>query len=255
MSRRDEDAAVGSEATFSLTLQPSNQPTTNSSWSDTYIGIRVRLDHKYLKPLMMLFDDVPDWACYQHKAGTNNEHFHLCLPGAIDNARQEKFRKRIRTKYGGDRSTICCKGYSNGLHSYVFYNGHEGTEAIYDDPRWADVIQEQLKKEQPYLVKQQKIDTHFKPGEALSDREKMKNLRDWQVTYTNLVPLCVRHRQEFSLKSDDLRYVAGHMFQNTRWKPCNQMRRMRVSRQYQEDFEFRIGKREHYNMDWFWSGE
>lgn len=255
MDSEDEADRLEGDATLGVTSNsPTNQPS-NSSWSRTYIGMRVRLEHKYLKKLLTCFDDVPDVAAYQHKAGTNNEHFHLCLPGGIDNARQEKYRKRVRTKFGGDRGDICIKGYSNGLHSYIFYNGHEGTQAIYDDPRWAEIVKEQLMKEQPYMVKQQKIDTHFKPGEHMTDSDKKKNLRDYQVTYSNLIPLCVRHRQEFSLKSDDLRYVAGHMFQNTRWKPCNQMRRMRVSRQYQEDFEFRIGKREHYNMDWFWSGE
>lgn len=233
----------GRETTLCLPTQPTNQPTAN------YISIRLKLDHKYLREVIQVLD-VPDYCIYEHKRDTNNEHFHICLPGPIDANRIEKYRKRLRTKYGGSgNGFISCKGYANGLSSFVFYCGHEGTKARYEDPIWKDIIEAQLTMKQPYFVKQTRMDKHLESSKMTP--EEKKKLRDWEITYTNLVPQCYEHWKSKKMDTESLRAVAQDLFQTTKWKPCRQMRINGVPEHYQMDFEYRIGKRESYDMSWW----
>lgn len=227
---------------LSPTNQPTNQPVRPGPLPDTYISIRLTLDHKFRRTLINELIEIPDVCIYEHKRGTSNEHFHICLPGGIDANRIEKYRKRLRTKFGGSgNKLLSAKGYSNGCRSFVFYCGHENRNPIFEDPRWREVIDSV--ENEGYFVKQTRVDSWAKPAE--------KKDRDWQLTYSNLVPTALHHRQKNNLQLESLRAVCKHMFEHTRWRPSNQMYKCGVTDNYQNDFEFRIGKRPDFDMSWW----
>lgn len=239
-----EEESGGRETTLCLPTQPTNQPTAN------YISIRLKLEHKYLRAVQEVVRDVPDYCIYEHKRDTSNEHFHICLPGPIDSARIEKFRKRLRTRFEGrGNGFISCKGFTNGLSSFIFYCGHEGTQARYEDPVWKDIIQDQGTLKQPYFVKQTRIDQHLEPSKMSADEK--RKLRDWEISYTNLVPQCYAHWKAKGMKTECLSAVAQDLFETTKWKPSNAMRNKGVHESYQADFEYRIGKRNKFDMSWW----
>lgn len=242
-----EEESGGRETTLCLPTQPTNQPTAQP---ESYISMRLKLEHKYLRTLQEMFRDVPLYCIYEHKRDTSNEHFHICLPGPIDSNRVEKFRKRIRDKFGGRGNGFASlKGYKNGLSSFVFYCGHESTKARYEDPLWAEIIRQQELEKQPYYVKQSRLDKHLEP--STMTLEERKKLRDWEISYTNLIPQCYEHWKTKKMTTECLRAVAQDLFQTTKWKPCRRMRIDGVPEHYQMDFEYRIGKRESYDMSWW----
>ena len=135
------------------------------------------------------------------------------------------------------------------MSSFIFYCGHEGTKARYEDGLWTDLIQDQGNMKQPYYVKQGRLDQHLESSSMTV--EERKKLRDWEISYTNLVPQCYEHWKAKKLQTESLRSVAQDLFQTTKWKPCRQMRINGVPEHYQADFEYRIGKRESYDMSWW----
>lgn len=225
------------ETTLMSHSQPTNHPTATGQ---TYVSIRLRLEHKYIREVIKVIDDTP-YCIYQHKPKTPNEHYHICIPGEIDAKHIEKFRKRFRTKFGGSgNGFVSSKGYQNGLHSFIFYCGHEGTQAIYADPLWEEVIKDQLKQDQPYYVKGQTM---------LDNRYGKVDEKDLQLTYCNLVSKALKHARQHQL-TGGLKEVVQHLLENSRYRPSYHMVKNGVPEFYYKDYEYRSGKRQKFDMDW-----
>ena len=135
--------------------QPTNQPTdTAADPARGYLSLRLKIGHSNLDAIKhkILFD-VPDYCLYMHT--TSGEHFHICLPGLGTKNDRERFAKRLKDKFtlrgnGG----YSAKVYDSDLSSFVFYSGHEGTDAVYEDPKWKTIIEAFGTEDKPYYVKQ-----------------------------------------------------------------------------------------------------
>lgn len=237
----DSDAVDG--GSLLLDSRPTNQPTNPTNrLGPTYLSMRVKLEHKFLNRVQQILHDVEELCIVEHGRGTNNEHFHICIPGEIDSRTIEKYRKRIRDGFGGKGNGFCSiKGFDNGLRSFMFYCLHEGTTPRYEGDYWKAI--EQDIRDNGSFVKQGRLENYFD--------KKDKKEKDWQVTYNNMVRIAIKHREEKKMKTESLRVVMKDVFSTTNWKPCPHMRRHGVHESYQTEFEFRIGARKEYDMDWW----
>jgi hypothetical protein len=121
--------------------QPTNQPTANSLLGvDTYLGLRIKVGHDKLDVILSEgIHDVKDYCLYKHN--TSGEHFHICLP-ALTKVDTTSIGKQVLDNLGSSgNGGYSIKLYSNGVSSFVFYSGHEGTAAIYENEEWESVIE------------------------------------------------------------------------------------------------------------------
>ena len=202
-----------------------------------YISIRLSLPHDKLDEVITkVCKRVSDYCIYMHKAGTNNEHFHICIPGGSST----QFRMRIGRLYGtGGNKLYTVKEYDNGCRSFMFYCGHEGLSPVFPKGTFWEEI---------------KLDKYFvKPtGQKMlpMEKRKAKDLdADWQLTYANFVPKCVNHARVNGL-TGGLKEVLQHLLEHTRWRPSFHMVKNGVPDYYYKDYEFRSGKRQKFDMDW-----
>lgn len=232
------DEQVGGETTFSLDV-PTNQLPTN------YVSMRVKLDHKFLKTVQELFHDVEGLCIVEHGRDTNNEHFHICLPGSTDKSTIERFRKRVKDKFGGRGNGYCSlKGFDNGLRSFMFYCLHEGSTPRYEDAMWKSIVDDV--KENGCYVKQKRVDVHMNTDGGYDRKD-----RNWVLTYSNLVVQAAKHRRIAKIQSDSLKVVVKDMIKTTKWRPTREMYKNGVCEAYEHDFQFAIGARAEPDMGWW----
>lgn len=229
---------VGIETTFSLDAPTDRLPTT-------YLSMRVKLDHKYLKSLQELFHDVEYLCIVEHGRDTQNEHFHICLPGPNDQRTCDKYRKRVRDKFGGRGNEFCSiKRFDNGLRSFMFYCLHEGTSPRYENLIWKSIADDV--KENGHFQKQGRVDVHMNIEGGYNKKD-----RNWVLTYSNLVVQAVRHRRIAKLQTDSLKVVVKDMIKTTKWRPTREMYKNGVCEAYEHDFQFAIGARPEPDMGWW----
>lgn len=221
-----------------LDNQSTNQlPTT--PLPSHYLSARIKVGHSQLDVVLskVLFD-VPDYCIYKHSTG--HEHFHVCLPG-LGKSDTTRLGKRIRDNLRvSGNGGFSLKSHYNGCSSFVFYAGHEGTAAIYQDPRWAEIIA----STDSYYVKQ--------TGQTMLPMAKT-NVKDqdadWQLTYANMVSKAINHARRNGL-TGSLKEVLQHMLETTKWRPSFHLIKNGVPDHYYKDYEFRSGKRRKFDMDW-----
>lgn len=86
---------------------------------------------------------------------------------------------------------------------------------------------------------------------AMTDKE-IRNDRDWQLTFSNLVRQALRHRQEHDLRTTSLKQVVMHMCRHSKWRPSKDMIKSGVHPHYIKVFEWECNNRPgEYPMDWF----
>lgn len=222
-----------SETTLLSHDQPTNQPTGPTS----YLSIRLTLAHNESKSVCDFFDFYGDYCVYMHKAGSSNEHYHVCL-GGLGGGDTERVRNRIKKRWPTVKHSI--KFFSNGVRSFMFYCGHEGLDPICKGLYWEEVrgtISE-------YYVKQ--------TGQLMLPLESKKvkdGDADWQLTYSNFVSKCINHARKHGL-TGSLKEVLQDMMERTKWRPSYHMVKNGVPDFYYKDYEFRSGKRQKICMDW-----
>lgn len=237
---KEEQQQVGGATT---TLSRCDQPTNQQP--EKYVSLRVKLDHKYLNGLQQLFKDVQLLCIVEHGRGTSNEHFHVCLPGDSSKNACERYRKRVKDRFGiGGNGGLAAKGFSNGLRSFMFYCLHEGTKARYEDPFW-ERIEKDIGENGCYK-KQRRIDVLLN-----SDGSYDKKDRSWLLTYSNIVVQAVKHRRLAKLDTDSLKVVVKDMIKTTKWRPSREMYKNGVCEAYELDFQFSIGARSEPDMAWW----
>ena len=114
--------------------QQTNQPT-----SANYISVRITVPHADVEQVVKLCSDY-NYCIYMHKAGTDNEHFHVCFP----DGKPEAIRQRLKRTWPdrGGNKFCSVKTYTNGLRSFVFYCHHEGANPIFKDQIWQGFVDE-----------------------------------------------------------------------------------------------------------------
>jgi len=208
-----------------------------------YLSVRIKIDHdQESKILEKVLHDVPLYCLYKHT--TISEHFHICLPG-YDTRAGVRFAKRIRDNFGvSGNGGYSIKSHNNGVRSFVFYCGHEGTEPVYSHEVWREVIASVTE----YYVKggQQSGAQLMLP----STKKGKDGDADWQLTYSNVVSKAVNHARTHAL-TGSLKEIVQDMCEKTKWRPSYHMIKNGVPDHYSQDFDFRSGKRQKFSMDWW----
>lgn len=222
---------------------PPDRPTDIPTMvPDKYLSVRLTLAHAVKDSVVEFADNYDEYCIYMHKGGTSNEHYHVCIAG-LSGRDSDRVRNRVKRTWKGVKHTI--KSHENGVRSFMFYCGHEGSEPIFKGSYWEEV---KGTIDKYYEKVPGKIDLHFRPT---SDESTTRKERYWQLTYNNLVPQAVIHRARHGLDTEVLKTVVRHMIKTTKWRPSKDMARCGVPKFYQKDFEFRIGVITEPDMDWW----
>lgn len=235
MTERDDDQESGWHSSL-LKTTVANQPTYQPPPTE-YLSIRITCGEELFKRAMSeVFHDVPAIA-YPHKGknGTN-PHYHVLLVSS----NSEKFRKRIKDKLSlvGNKN-VSVKLNKNGILSGIQYCAREGTEPITSDPDLLILVDQAPKWVQSTIKTE-------------SDGGKCKD-KDWQLGYTNLVTVCVKHAREHNMIEEkfSLKEVCRHLIETTKWRPSKYMLCGGVPEFYERDFHFRLGHSKRQDMNWW----
>lgn len=235
-NRNDSDLEDCPQSGF--TYNP-DMGTEGTKGTKDYISVRVTCPHIDVRRMLAKIFDGIEYICYLHKGKkTHKEHCHVLVPDD-DSKVKEKIKKRlVREGFKGNES-YSIKGYHNGITKGIQYASNEGTEPIcfgdFDElianaPKW----------------QQQSIHSHFQ-----STDKPDRTLRDWQLTYTNLVPQAVHFAKVNKMGDATLKEVVKSMLTTTKWRPNKHMIQGGVPEFYSNDFQFRMGHRKEPDMDWF----
>lgn len=197
----------------------------------TYLSIRITVRHNKIQDVIdKVFYDT-EYCIYKHNCnGRGKEHIHVGVPGGNDGC----YRKRITRFIGSGNDKYSIKQQYNELSGFMFYCGHEDTEPIHsENSPWKGITVDK------YYEKQGRL----KYVEPRGDK-------DFQLTYNNLVVKAVDHARKHKLDGT-LKAVVQHMCETTKWKPSFHMVKNGVVDYYYKDFEYRMGKRQKFDMDWF----
>lgn len=162
----------------------------------------------------MLVHDVESYIIYPHlgKDG-NNPHYHVCIPIDVgsdlthDSIKSvlrksvERYRKRAVSIAGSGNGKIMCKALDNGCSEFAAYVKHEAGQVSLKGftPEWFEAVE----------AKDYKNIGGFM--EPTSKRQKVKEDQFYQITYTNMEKVCLRHRAQNGIKSTQLEDTLEHM--------------------------------------------
>lgn len=242
----------------STLLDPTDTPTTDTVWWSwpSYISIRLTIGHVNDKPIReRLLGDVPNWIFYRHGSGVRREHYHICVPvGGSDGGRTaDKLRNRIKRVFNlGGNKDFSIMHKDNGLHSFVFYCGHEETEPVTQGD-WSGVFERnrEVNGETKY-VKDIGKKRHF-DGDV-EDSGASRKVRNWILTYSNLVPQAVMHAKRSKNDFGHLKFCVKNMIETTNWRPSPEMLRKGVPEFYCVDYQRQLGHNVNTDMTWWDSG-
>lgn len=242
-SPRSEEKNVGEvEATLCLHPQPTNQPTPTLANTKDYLSIRVTVGHQNDHVIRdRIVDECTDFIMYKHGSGSGS-HYHICIPGSSGRD-AEKYRNRIKRHLsisGAGKFSI--KSFDNGVSSFVFYAAHEGTEPIYENEEWKEIIEGAGKYEKRL---KRKIDQHLDAPECSVKK------RNWQLTYSNLVTQAVAHMRREKKDFTSLKMCVKDMIKTTNWRPSCELIRKGVPNFYEEQFRFEMGDAPEPDMNWW----
>lgn len=213
--------------------QQTNQPT-----STNYISARIKLPHKDVDQVVKLASDF-NYCIYMHKAGTDNEHFHVCFP----EGKSEAIRLRIKRAWPdrGGNGFVCVKSYDNGLRSFVFYCHHEAAEPIFKEEIWKGFV-EDVKVNGTY----KKYDKNGKSGTVQKVRERLSNP---QLTMSNILKQSIKWAREHDTGARDLGSVLKRMV-NSGWDPDYGLISKGVPSEYYDIFASRMQGKSIEEQDW-----
>lgn len=204
-----------------------------------YVSVRVTCSHIDMKAMLDKVFHAMEYICYPHRGQkTKKEHCHVLVPGCSSHLIQKIKKRLTRNGYTGNES-YSIKGMHNGLHSGIQYASKEDTKPIVVGD-FDKIIEESPKWHQ------QSIHSHYS-----IDAKPDKLLRDWQLTYTNLVPQAVHYAKVNKMGDSSLREVLKDMISKTKWRPSKYVISGGVPDFYRQDFAFRMGQRKDVDMSWY----
>lgn len=228
------------ETTLSLITDAADTTDKTDTCPSSYLSVRVTVSHIDVSKLLLdCFSDI-EYICYKHKgAKTKKEHVHILVP---EHTKKDVIRKRLTRAGFTGNGQVCYKVFHNGLLCGIQYASKEGTEPIVTGP-----FDEYIKSAPKWNYRAQtNLHSHFSTTESYD-----KGLRDWQLTYSNLVPQAVRYAQINKLGDLGLKSVVKHMMSNTKWRPCKHMIVGGVPDFYVKDYMYRMGQAKEIDMEWF----
>lgn len=208
-----------------------NQPTGQPS---DYVSIRLTIGEKQFERFQSFMNDVL-YIAYPHKGRKgDNPHYHVLV---LDD-KPEKYRKRIKDNLGlvGNKY-VSIKFLKNGLYQGIQYCSRELTEPIVSD----DSLRDYIAASPPWI--QQTIKTDASTGKCTD--------KDWQLGYTNLVTVAVKHARDNSMIDHSLKQVVADLIAKTKWRPSKYLINGGVPEFYENDFLHRLGKRKEVDMNWW----
>lgn len=210
-----------------MSFSPTNQPT-NLEPPTEYYSLRVTTSDMDLVVNHVLFD-IDSYIMYPHTGKNDldpNPHYHILILGKVP---VERLRKRVRDHIGAGNKFFSGKSNSNGLLSGISYCTHEDTKPIFKGPEpWELWIQEAPKWEPRPLV-QTKIGETRKPVHPDHFRE---------ITFRNMLKVCLRHRQDRHLKTKSLAVVLESLHHDG-WFLNVQVIRQGIPSTFYDEFEAR----------------
>lgn len=249
------EEGVGEGSTL---LDPTDRPTptpTDNSWelSQSYLSIRLTVGHQNDKPICeRLLGDVPNWIFYRHGNGVRREHYHICVPvGGSDGGRtSDKLRNRIKRVFNlGGNKDFSIVHKDNGLHSFIFYCSHEETEPVMQGD-WTRVFEKnrEVNGDTRY-VKETGKKRHF--DGSIEDSGATRKVRNWILTYSNLVPQAVLHSKRTKQDYGHLKFCVKNMIETTNWRPSPEMLRKGVPEFYCNDYQRQMDGKKPVDMSWW----
>lgn len=223
-------------------VSPTNQPTDQqqppqSEVFNDYLSVRVTVLHKDVTKLICDVFESLDYILYKHKGTrTHKEHVHVLV---TDVSASEKIRNRLkRAGYKGNE-IFSIKTFHNGLSKGIQYASKEGTE-----PTYVGEFEEIIKNAPKWV--QHKVDEYTERVPA-----DYKKLRDWQLTYTNIVPVTVRYVQDKRLTRLSFREAVNHLMENTNWRISFKIQQCGIGPFQFSDYDRRLGKVTRFDQS-FW---
>jgi hypothetical protein len=213
--------------------QQTNQPT-----STNYISVRITVPHSDVEQVVKLCSDY-NYCIYMHKAGTDNEHFHVCFP----DGKPEAIRQRLKRTWPdrGGNKFCSVKSYANGLRSFVFYCHHEGANPVFKDQVWQGYVDE--------VIKDGAYKKHDKTQSTGVDRKVRERLSNPQLTMSNLLRQSLKWARENDTGARDLGSVLKRMV-NHGWDPDYGLLSKGVPSEYYDIFAARMQGKSIEEQDW-----
>lgn len=187
------------------------------------------------------------WIAYYHLGkDKKNPHFHLllklddCLEEDKYNTIIEKYRQRIKRMGFSGNKYVSIKLNRNGLLHGLQYCSHEGTTPIVSH----DYLLEYVQRAPKWVQKSIPVETERPSKRPRGDP-------DWQLTYTNLVSVAVRHARDNSLTDRSLKATVADLIARTKWRPSKWLITGGVPEFYENDYLMRLGKRKEPDMNWW----
>nr|WPR18752.1 MAG: hypothetical protein [Owegonang virus 11] len=244
MSTMTDSRILSEEGSLLNDSPPTDRPTdTPDSRFKSYLSIRLTIGESQLnQAIKSVFHDVR-YIIYRHEGKEGkNPHYHVLLPDDPSDALSDKMRNRIKRLGFTGNKYVSIKLNHNGLLQGIQYCSHEGTEPAVSGPELYSIIAYAPK----WVQKSIQVDS-----ERPTKRSKPASDPDWQLTYTNLVSVAVKHARENSLTDKTLRGTVSHLIQNTRWRPSKWLVSGGVPEFYENDYLMRLGKRKEPDMNWW----
>jgi len=187
---------------------PPESPDSPDFASGSYVTLRITCAHVDIRRLVLSKLEDMEYICFYHKGTkTGKEHVHILVP---DISVRKRLCERMREQGFKGNELISCKIMHNGLLAGIQYcHKHECRyemrgefeDAMKKAPKWKD------KKIDEYL-------NHDKPD---------RTIRDWQLTYNNLLPQAQMYAIRNKMTECSLKEVVQDMISKTKWVPSKNM--------------------------------
>lgn len=209
-----------------MTFQPTGQPT-NLDPPTTYFSLRVTCPDWSVIESKVVYD-VEDYLSYFHNPDDDdhNPHFHILFIGDVP---VERLRKRVRDHIGGGNKYFSGKSLSNGVLAGISYCSRQNTPPIFKGEYWTDWIALAPKWE----PKQRQL----KIGEK---RKAVHEDHFREITYRNMLKVCLRHREDRKLTTKSLAKVLESLHKEN-WFLNVQILRQGIPSTLYDEFEARCG--------------
>lgn len=208
---------------------------------EIYWSIRLTLAHAWWSKVFAHLVKDQSFIAFPHLGNeTEKEHWHVLIP--ISGVPNDKNVRNIIDRKLGLRGNgqYSLKLMKNGIATGIAYGKHD----VRKPPKCSPDLQELLDSTPARDAQRQaRLEEHLS-----TDRKKV---RDWQLTYSNLVAQAVNHYHHHQMPGASLKDTVKHMIATTKWRPSIQVYRGGVDMCFEHDFQFRIGHLGQPNMDWW----
>lgn len=220
-------------------MSPDNQAINQSTFVG-YFSIRLTLETCWWSKIYSYLVKDRSYVAFPHVGNkTEKQHWHVFIiaPSTDD----QVFRNAINRKLGlKGNSSYAMKYMKNPIVEAITYGKHDPLSV----PRFSEDMASAVESAPPWVERQTVLEEHL----VSADRKKV---RDWQLTFSNLVCQAVHHARANGLTQHTLKNVIHDLMTKTKWRPSPQLLRSGVDSFYEEDFKFRMDQQKKLPMDWW----